>query len=70
MLVVPESALEFDDDDEEKTYVYRQNAAGEYERVEVKTGLSDGVNIEVKSGLQAGDKLRGPQIIKSDEDDA
>ncbi|MBP5336255.1 MAG: efflux RND transporter periplasmic adaptor subunit [Bacteroidales bacterium] len=65
VLVVPESALEFDDDDEEKTYVYRQNAAGEYERVEVKTGLSDGVNIEVKSGLQAGDKVRGPRIINN-----
>ena len=63
VLVIPESALEFDDEDEDKTFVYRQNAAGEYERVEVETGLSDGVNIEVKSGLQAGDKVRGPRII-------
>ena len=27
------------------------------------TGLSDGVNIEVKKGLSRKDKVRGPQII-------
>ena len=67
VLSIPESALDFDGDD---TYVYRKTAAGGYERVRVETGLSDGVTIQIKSGLQAGDKLRGPQIIKSDEDDA
>ena len=67
VLSVPESALDFDGDD---TYVYRKTASGSYERVRVETGLSDGVTIQIKSGLQAGDKLRGPQIIKSDEDDA
>ena len=50
--------------------MYRNNAAGTFDRIEVETGLSDGVTIQIKSGLQAGDKLRGPQIIKSDEDDA
>jgi HlyD family secretion protein len=43
------------------------NAAGEYERVQVETGLSDGVNIEIKSGLQKGDKVRGPRIINDEK---
>ncbi|NLZ20039.1 MAG: efflux RND transporter periplasmic adaptor subunit [Bacteroidales bacterium] len=66
VLSIPESALEFDGDD---TFVYRRNAAGGYERVQVETGLSDGINIQIKSGLTQGDKLRGPQIIKTDEED-
>ncbi len=57
---VPESALEFEGD---SCYVYIKKSADLYERVPVTTGLSDGVNIEIKSGLQAGDKVRGIQII-------
>ena len=60
VLSVPESALEFSGDD---TFVYKKNASGEYERVQVGTGLSDGVNIEITSGLQSGDIVRGPRII-------
>ena len=66
VLSIPESTLEFDGDD---TYVWRKGAAGAFERVQVTTGLSDGVDIEIKSGLQAGDVLRGPRIIKTDEDE-
>ena len=36
-------------------------------RTPVTTGVSDGINIEVKSGLTAGDKLRGPRIINTEE---
>ena len=67
VLSIPESALEFDGDD---TYVYRKNPNGTYERIQVRTGLSDGVNIEIKSGLSAGDKLRGPLVINVDEDES
>ena len=28
----------------------------------MKTGISDGINIEIKSGLAEGDKVRGAQI--------
>ena len=61
VLSLPESALEFDDDD--NTFVYRKNAADEYERVEIQTGLSDGINIEIKEGLKQGDIVRGPRVI-------
>ena len=66
VLTIPESALEFDGDD---TFVYKKNAEGGYERVQVQTGLSDGVDIEIKSGLNQGDKVRGPKIIKTEENE-
>ncbi len=60
---IPESCLEFDGDD---SYVYIKGADQEYVRTAVTTGLSDGVNIEIKSGLKAGDKVRGPKVIKGE----
>ncbi len=61
VLSVPESAIEFSDGD---TYVYvlkGDSKDNTYERKKVTTGLSDGVNIEIKSGLTQKDKVRGPQ---------
>ena len=37
--------------------------ADNYVRRDVQTGLSDGINIEVKDGIKPGDKVRGAQII-------
>ena len=62
-LTIPESAIEFSGD---STFVYIIKGTGakkEYERRAVTTGLSDGVNIEIKKGLTAKDKVRGPQIV-------
>ena len=70
VLAVPESAIEFEGD---STFVYvlKGTAAtpGEqqYERRPVATGLSDGVNIEIKSGITLKDHVCGPQIITDDE---
>ena len=66
VLTVPESAIEFSGND---TYVYIVKGSGEnktYERRKVVTGLSDGINIEIKSGLTTKDKVRGPKVIKED----
>ena len=66
-LCIPESALEFEGD---KTYVYLIKGEGEektYEKREITTGLSDGVNIEIKKGLSAKDKVRGPKIVADEE---
>lgn len=65
VLSVPESALEFKGDD---TFVHLKNEKGEYRLQKIETGLSDGVNIEVKSGLKDGDIVRGPQIIEDEEE--
>ena len=35
-----------------------------YEQRRVTTGLSDGINIEIKKGLRAKEKVRGPKIVK------
>ena len=62
-LTIPESAIEFSGD---STFVYVVKGEGkqkDYERRLVVTGLSDGVNIEVKKGLTAKEKVRGPEVI-------
>jgi len=61
VLSLPESALEFDGDD---TYVLVLNADGSTTRTKVETGLSDGVNIEIKSGVTEGTKVRGSKIVE------
>lgn len=61
VLFVQESALEFEGD---STFVYIRKGEGEYERTAVSTGLSDGVNIEIRSGLSEGDVVRGTKKIK------
>jgi HlyD family secretion protein len=65
VLSVPESALEFI---KEEAYVQVKNAEGVYKPVNVTTGISDGVNIEIKDGISEGDVVRGPRIIE-DEDE-
>lgn len=66
VLTVPESAIEFSGSD---AYVYIIKGEGEkktYERRKVTTGLSDGISIEIKSGITRKDKVRGPQIIANE----
>ena len=68
VLTVPESAIEFSDD---STFVYvlvGKTDKPQYERRAVTTGLSDGVNIEIKKGLTAKDRVRGPEIIAEDNE--
>ena len=61
---VPESTLEFEGED---AYVYTKSQDGTYQKTKITTGLSDGVNIEVKDGLSEGDTVRGPRIIEDEE---
>ena len=68
VLSVPESAIEFSGD---STFVIVVGGTGEqktYRRTHVVTGLSDGVNIEIKSGITTKDKVRGPQVIADTND--
>ena len=67
VLSVPESAIEFSGND---TFVYVIKGSGKektYERRKVTTGLSDGINIEIRSGLKKGETVRGPKKIAGDE---
>lgn len=64
VLSVPESAIEFSGD---STFVYVIKGEGSdktYIRTHVKTGLSDGVKIEIKNGITENDVIRGSQIIE------
>lgn len=66
VLTVPESAIEFSG---KQTYVYvvkGDNDNKTYERRKVETGMSDGLNIEIKSGLNKNEKVRGPKKVKED----
>ncbi len=68
VLSIPESAIEFSGD---STFVYIVKGDGKqktYERKQVTTGLSDGVNIEIKKGLSAKDKVRGPEIVAEEKE--
>ena len=67
VLSVPESAIEFSGND---TFVYVIKGSGKektYERRKVTTGLSDGINIEIRSGLKKGETVRGPKKVAGEE---
>lgn len=67
VLAVQESAIEFDGDD---TYVYVIKGEGEkqtYERRKVQTGISDGINIEIRSGVKPNERIRGPKMIATEK---
>ena len=68
VLTIPESAIEFSGD---STFVYVIVGSSDkksYDRRQVVTGLSDGVNIGIKKGISIKDKVRGPEIIAEDEE--
>lgn len=67
VLSVPESAIEFSGND---TFVYVVKGSSKektYERRKVTTGLSDGINIEIRSGLKKGETVRGPKKVAGEE---
>ena len=57
VLAIPENLLQFDND---SAYVEVETTPQEFEKKYIETGLSDGINIEVKSGLTADDKIKKP----------
>ena len=66
MLTIPESVVEFVNDTSYVNVLKKGGKEQEFIRKAVKLGLSDGINIEVKSGITPKDKLKGA-LIKKDE---
>ena len=70
VLTIPEAAIEFSGD---STFVYvLDNSSASkptYERRAVTTGLSDGINIEIRSGLKSDESVRGSLIVTDKEKD-
>ena len=62
VISIPESAVEFKND---STFVYILGDDGAYSRKAITTGISDGINIEVKEGLTTADKVRGSRIFET-----
>ncbi len=55
-----EAVLQFEDG---KPYVEVETTPQTFERRDVVTGLSDGIQIEVVSGVRAGDKIKVPKAV-------
>lgn len=70
VITIPEAAVEFSGD---STFVYVLKDAGSkepvYERRAVTTGLSDGINIEIRTGLKKDEKVRGGLILSDYDKD-
>lgn len=60
VMSVPESVLKFEKD---STYVEVETQPGKYEKRFIKTGLSDGINIEVLDGIAKNDKIKSGEAI-------
>jgi HlyD family secretion protein len=58
VLAIKESTLQFGKKD--SVFVEVEKANGQFEKRLVKTGISDGINIEVLSGISLNDKLKVP----------
>ena len=59
-MAIPESLLQFDND---STYVEVETSPQTFEKRFIKTGISDGINVEVISGLALEDKVKKPENI-------
>ena len=55
VLAIKEGLLQFDKD---KSFVEIETAPQVFERRFVKTGISDGINVEIVSGIKEGDKIK------------
>ncbi|MPN62464.1 hypothetical protein SDC9_210213 [bioreactor metagenome] len=70
MLVIPSEAIQIING--EKYVVLESDLSEEQDAVaathKVTTGITDGVNIEIKSGLAEGDRVAVPQVKESVED--
>ncbi|RPJ78418.1 MAG: efflux RND transporter periplasmic adaptor subunit [Alphaproteobacteria bacterium] len=60
VMVIPESLIKFEREGD-SAYVEIETQPQIFEKRYIKTGLSDGVNIEVKDGIIISDKLKGQQ---------
>lgn len=71
VLVIPEALLQFDKKTDEP-YVEIETGDQEFERKDVEIGISDGVNVEIVSGLTESDKVKvwsKTEPIKKGEDE-
>jgi HlyD family secretion protein len=61
VLAINESLLQFDGDNEDSVFVEIEKGPQQFEKQYIEVGLSDGINIEVISGLTTENKIKVPQ---------
>ena len=71
-MVISEALLQFDKSDD--AYVEIEKTDQKFERIKIETGISDGINIEILSGLEMNDKIKvwnetKPEKIGDEKDD-
>lgn len=62
VVAIKESLLQFEGD---SAYVEVETGKQKFEKRQLKTGLSDGINIEIVSGIDLKDKIKVPQMNMS-----
>jgi HlyD family secretion protein len=62
VMVISESLVKFEEGKKDSAYVEVETSPQVFEKRYIITGLSDGINIEVKSGLKIEDKIKGAEI--------
>jgi len=62
VLTIPESTVEFRNDSAFVQILKQETPTQVFEKHPIKIGLSDGIKIEVKEGLEITDKIRGAAI--------
>lgn len=66
VLSVKEALVQFDDDTKQP-FVEIETGEQEFERKDIELGISDGIHVEVKSGINSGDKIKIWNQVKQDE---
>lgn len=70
IMAIPEALLQFDKETN-KPYVEIESNKGNFLRKKIRTGISDGINVEILSGIELGDKIKvwnKTEPYKLDED--
>lgn len=66
VLTLPESVLQFSGD---SIFVEKVSKQGNYLKTAVKTGISDGINIEILSGVSKDDLIKGNEIQAAEKNE-
>ncbi len=67
VLALKEALVQFDDETKEP-FVEIETSEQQFERKDIELGISDGIFVEVKSGLNAEDKIKVWNAVEEDED--
>lgn len=68
VLAIKEALVQFDPETK-KPFVEVEQGSQEFERKDVELGISDGIYVEIKSGIVADNKVKVWNAVEDDEDD-